>query len=445
MPGAERRDKGGVDGSKPSPPKPFPIESRNRPAPNRMAWKTAHPAPAGNDRPRTGYTIVFKQIRPFERANSEGAPMDGTPKPSIINMTLPELRDWLENRRLPAFRSKQIFQWIYRRRALSFQEMDNLPLDLRSKLNDSFALELPAVETKLLSETDHTEKRLFRMAGGEGVETVRMPRYASSVKTDPKTGAVTSESGDQPAEYTLCLSSQAGCLFACRFCASGQRGLDRNLDAGEIVSQVLAFVHEGVRVARIVFMGTGEPLHNWNELKRALEILCDPEGLDFSSRKITISTVGLAPEIYRLGMEDWKTKLAVSLHAPTDEKRAKLIPMARCYRIDQLMDALTFYQRRNSRRITFEYLMIGGFNDSQKDADRLAALCKPLNCHVNLIPFNPVERAPFEPSSPARVEQFRNGLRRRSVDATIRFSRGRAIDAACGQLRLRQMPSKTTV
>ena len=356
---------------------------------------------------------------------------------SILNQTPTELQRWLVERKHPPYRAKQVYQWIYQRRADSFAAMTDLSKPLRDELERSFHLDLPPVAARQHAEKEDTEKILLRLADGEGIECVRMPRYESKIQTDPRSGAIHNK-GAEAGSYTLCLSTQAGCLFACRFCASGQRGWNRNLTAGEMAAQVLTFLREGREVSRLVFMGTGEPLHNLAEVQRAIEILCAQEGLAWSPRRITLSTVGLVPEIYRIGREGWMVKLAVSLHATTDAQRAELMPLARGYQLDQLLHALHDYQARNKRRITFEYLMLDSVNDSHADADRLARLCAGLTCHVNLIPFNPITRVPYRPTPAPQVERFRLWLRKQGIDVTVRFSRGRTIDAACGQLRLRQ-------
>lgn len=361
-----------------------------------------------------------------------------TENPSLFyQYTLGEIRAWGKERDLPAYRIGQLWSWVYQRGAASFDDMSNLPKDLRAELNARFSLELPTLVVRQRDPNDGTSKILLELNDGERVESVIMPRFSERAQTDPRTGAVRDRDKRTVKDYTACLSTQAGCQYACRFCASGQDGLQRNLSAGEIVSQVMRFRREGEDVSHIVFMGSGEPLHNYEEVRRAVEILTCEEGLNFSSRKITLSTVGVVPEIYRMAKDDWKIKLAISLHAPADEKREQLIPIARSYSLSQLKDALLYYQRLQPRRVTFEYLMIADFNDSPKDAEKLIALADGLICHVNLIPYNAVPRAPFQPTPARKIDEFRNRLRKRNLDATVRYSRGRNIDAACGQLRRR--------
>ena len=253
------------------------------------------------------------------------------------------------------------------------------------------------------------------------------------VMTNPQTGEVSGR--EKFDSYTTCLSTQAGCLFACKFCASGQLGYERNLSAGEIVSQFMTFARQGHRITNIVFMGMGEPLHNLVELRKAVDILCDRNGIGLSPRRITISTVGLVPEIYRMAEESWKTRLAVSLHATTDEKRARLLPVSRAYQIDQLKDALLYYQKQG-RRLSFEYLMIDGSTTAPKMPSVWTDICEDLVCHVNLIPFNSVPRSEFKTASPESIRRFQGfcskmGLIPPSVTAGEKYRCGlRAVENA---------------
>lgn len=372
--------------------------------------------------------------------------MDSTASDSIYEYSPDELKEWLLRQGVQPFRYTQIYQWLYRHNAASFAEMSNLPVELRERLSRTFQLRLPEIQQKQIDSADGTMKLLLQLPDGEGVETVLMPRYESDVKTDLMTGRIKAPAGEESTSssikgHTVCLSTQVGCMFACRFCASGKLGLSRNMTAGEILSQIITLIREGHEISRIVFMGTGEPLHNLDAMRKAIEILCSKEGFGYSPRRITVSTVGLVPEIYRIAKEGWKIKLAVSLHATSDEKRAELMPLGRVYRLDQLKDALRYYQRANGRRITFEYLMMDRTNDSQKDAERLATFCEGLACHVNLIPYNAIGQGEFRPSSSERIQQFKKHLLSKKIDATVRYSRGRNIDAACGQLRLRHAVS----
>lgn len=356
---------------------------------------------------------------------------------SIFDYTVDDLRIWLKENGYPAYSAQQIFQWIYQKRILSFEQMTNLSKNLRAELEESFSTELPEVKTKQYDEADGAEKILLTLPDGEGVECVAMPSFSDKVKTSHKTGKIRDLNKKKFQDYTLCLSTQVGCMFACRFCASGKMGLKRNLTTGEIITQVITFLTEGKTVSRIVFMGTGEPLHNLLNLRKSIDILTTKEGMGLSSRRITVSTVGLVPEIYRIALEGWKVKLAVSLHATRDQQRAELMPLAKIYQLDQLMDALRFYQQNQSRRISFEYLLLEGINDRKQDATRLGDLFKGIESHVNLIPFNRIEKTSYITPSENQAQAFRKMLLQKGIDTTIRYSRGRNIDAACGQLRLR--------
>ncbi|MBD3265299.1 23S rRNA (adenine(2503)-C(2))-methyltransferase RlmN [bacterium] len=363
--------------------------------------------------------------------------MSYTETPSFFDLTPDELQAWLKERGEPSFAAKQILEWLYRHQVDSIDAMSNVSKKLRATLAERFTLATPTVLETQEDPADGTEKTLFQLGDGECVETVVMPRF-SEAETDAQSGNVKGFEKDKVKEYTICVSTQVGCMFACRFCASGQMGYTRDLSAGEIIAQLMAFLHAGKNVTRMVFMGMGEPLHNLAHVKKVIDILSHPKALGWSKRRFTISTVGLVPEIYRMAQEEWKVKLAISLHATTDAKRAELIPMAKVYQLDQLFDALRFYHRRDGRRISLEYLMIDGFNDAKKDAQRLASLCEGMKMHINLIPCNAIPRMDFKPSQPRTIREFRGLLRKEGIDATVRYSRGRHIEGACGQLRLRE-------
>ncbi|MDP8245988.1 MAG: 23S rRNA (adenine(2503)-C(2))-methyltransferase RlmN [Candidatus Hinthialibacter antarcticus] len=357
--------------------------------------------------------------------------------PSVWDFTRRDLQEYLVAKGHKRFHADQIMRWLYERGAATFEDMTDLSKEMRVNLSRQLDMQTPRIVAQQNDSADETTKLLLEFPDGERVETVRMPRFAERAKTDETTGKVREQDKQKIEGYTACLSTQAGCQFACKFCASGQSGLKRNLTPGEIVSQVMGFVCEGYDVSRIVFMGSGEPLHNFDNLSKAIDILTCEQGLNLSPRRITVSTVGLVPEIYRMAQEEWKVKLAVSLHATRDADREQLIPLARSYSLSQLKDALVHYQRVQKRRLTFEYLMISGLNDAAADAVRLKGICEDLLSHVNLIPFNAVPRSPFKSSNAKTVENFRRQLRKSGIDATVRYSRGRNIDAACGQLRQR--------
>jgi 23S rRNA (adenine2503-C2)-methyltransferase len=324
------------------------------------------------------------------------------------------LRRWLEEHGEPAYRFAQIGSWIYARGARGFEEMTNLPRQLRAALSASFAFPSLAA-TRVDRARDGTRKLLFHLDAGGIAESVIIP---------------------DPPRLTVCISSQAGCAMGCAFCATARLGLQRNLSADEIVGQVLAaqahFVPEE-RLTNIVFMGMGEPLHNYDATIAAIEVLTAPWGCGISPRRITVSTVGLVPQMQRL-MRDTAVNLAVSLSAPTDEQRGRLVPLNRKYPIATLLDACRELPIPHRRRITFEYVLLAGVNDSLVDATRLIGLMRGIRCKVNLIPFNPFPDSGFERPSDATVEAFRRHLDAAHVHCTVRQSRGRDVAAACGQL-----------
>jgi len=368
--------------------------------------------------------------------------MSNKPENSILDFTPDYIKNWLTDNDYPAFRSTQITQWLFHRGAKTISDMTDLSKKLRDELSASFSLNELPIHSKQVDPSDKTEKYLFRLEDDEYVEAVLMPRYSSEIRTNPTTGKVNSCSLNDIEGYTVCLTTQVGCKFACRFCASGKAGFKRNMPPSEIVSQILSFKRMGHDVSRIVFMGTGEPLHNLDSLRTAIEIITSKYGLGMSPRRITISTVGLVPEIYRMARERWKVKLAVSLNCADNSNRAKLMPIAKVYHLDQLKDAVQEYQRSNGRRVSFEYMMLDDVNDSKQDAQRLRKFCEGINCHVNLIPFNQVTDSDFKPSSTQKIQDFKHCLREGKFDVTVRYSRGRNIDAACGQLRLRHELAK---
>jgi len=339
-----------------------------------------------------------------------------------------EIVEWCRQEDLPTYRARQVFHWLYRKGAARWEEMTDLPQSLRERLAECFSLDLPTIRNRQKDPEDGTEKLLLELSDGRMIESVIIPR---------------GESRDRPAQgTTLCVSTQVGCGFACRFCATGRMGLVRDLLAGEIVGQVVLAQRLGVNLERIVLMGMGEPLHNYDNVITAVKILCDEEGLGWSPRRITLSTVGLVPELYRLAQDKLGLKLALSLHGTTDQKRAELVPIAEIYTLDRLLEALHYYQERDSRRISFEYLLIRGVNDGVRDAQRLAQLVRGLVCHVNLIPCNHVPRCEFTRPSGLVVNRFAEMLQEAAVTVTIRASRGRGVSGACGQLATESRPQR---
>jgi 23S rRNA (adenine2503-C2)-methyltransferase len=313
------------------------------------------------------------------------------------------------------FRARQIMHWLWTRGVASFDAMTDLPADLRQWLTANCLLEAPeSLVIDVARATDGTRKLLIR-AGAEAIESVIIP------------------AGERT---TLCISSQAGCAMGCEFCATARMGLQRNLEASEILGQVMAarrYLHDGETLTNYVFMGMGEPLANYNRLARALTIMTAPWGMGISPRRITVSTVGLIPMMERL-LAEFQVHLAVSLHATTDELRDRIAPINRRYPLAALIEACRNLPIPRRRRITFEYVMLDGVNDSDIEARRLVRMLAPMRAKVNLIFFNPFSGAPFRPSPRRRVEAFQALLHQGNLTATIRESRGRDIAAACGQL-----------
>lgn len=340
-------------------------------------------------------------------------------KTDVKSLTLPELTEEMLGRGEKAFRARQIYEWMHVKRVSGFGEMTNLSRDFRASCEawyDYTVLETVQVQE---SRLDGTRKFLFRLPDGNLVESVWMKYHHGN---------------------SVCISSQVGCRMGCSFCASTLNGLERNLRPSEMLEQIYAITDfTGERVSNVVVMGMGEPLDNYDNLLKFLRMLTDENGLHLSQRNITVSTCGLVPKIRQLAQERLQITLALSLHAPTDEKRRELMPVAKKYSIEELMGACAYYFEKTGRRITFEYSLVSGVNDSDADAVKLSALAKPLGCHVNLIPVNPVREKSFVSSDAGRVRAFQNKLEKNGINATIRREMGRDIDGACGQLRRRHL------
>lgn len=338
--------------------------------------------------------------------------------PDIYNLSLDELESVIIQLDEPPYRARQLWHWVYRSLASSFNDMANIPKQLRARLQDNLVLPqwIPALEQH--SSDGQTRKVLFQLEDGNYIETVLM-RYSK--------------------RRTLCISTQAGCAMGCVFCATGQMGFFRNLSPGEIVNQVIYFARElsktQERVTNIVLMGMGEPLHNYTNTLKALDILTDSEGFNLGARKLTISTVGLVPAIKRYADEGRQTPLAVSLHAATDEERDSLIPVNRRWPIADLIEACCYYAAKTGRRITFEWALIAGVNDNLDQARELGKLVHGLLCHVNLIPLNPTAGYGGKPPTRENVDAFQKELARFGITSTVRVRRGIDIQAGCGQLR----------
>jgi 23S rRNA (adenine2503-C2)-methyltransferase len=316
----------------------------------------------------------------------------------------------------PAYRARQIFRNVHHRGVLDPAQMTDLPAPLRTRLQLSRSEEV----RRLQSVDGLTRKLLLRLHDGQEIEAVEM-------NTAP---------GDGKGRKTICISTQAGCAMGCVFCVTGQFGFARNLEAGEVVEQVLRFSDPQHPVTNVVFMGMGEPLANYDETIRAIRLLTHPDGLKLGARRITLSTSGLVPEIRRLADEGLQIGLAISLHAANDELRSSLMPVNRRWPIAEVLAAMQYYVDRTGRRVSFEYTLMAGVNDSDELADDLAELLRGRLCHVNLIPLNPNEDLTLHASSAQRALAFEARLRHAGVPATIRINRGRDIQAACGQLRL---------
>ena len=332
----------------------------------------------------------------------------------IKSMTREELGTAFAAMGQPRFRAGQVFAWLHRG-ARSFDEMTNLPKALRERLAEEFELTVPAVARKQVSAKDGTIKYLWRLGDGHCVESVLMRYHHGN---------------------TVCISSEVGCAMGCAFCASTRGGLVRQLRPSEMIDQVLfTQLDSGAPVSNIVLMGIGEPLDNYDNVRRFLALVNDPEGMNIGMRHISLSTCGLVPGIDRLADEDLQLTLSVSLHAPEDKLRSSLMPVNRRYDIDELLDACRRYFEKTGRRISFEYAMIDGRNDTQEMAQMLIRRLRGLPAHVNLIPLNRIEESPLQPSTRQAVAAFQKALEDAGITATVRRTLGSDIDASCGQLR----------
>ena len=341
----------------------------------------------------------------------------------VHSVTLAELQTQLQALGQPAYRAKQVMEWLYAKRARSFAGMTNLPAPLRTGLESTFGFDsLEPVRT--LGSADTTRKFLFRLGDGSLVETVLIPASP----------ALYGEGSDR---RTLCISSQVGCAYGCKFCASGLNGFARNLHAGEIVGQFLKVEEiSGERINNIVFMGMGEPLANFENVLRAIGIINAPWGIGLGARHMTLSTSGLAPRIRDLAAQPLQIRLAVSLHGATDEVRNRIMPVNRKYPLAELLAACDEYVARKNQRITLEFILIEGVNDSLEQATELGRIARRLDAKINCIPYNPVQGLEWKRPSLRRQDTFMAALERTGADATIRREKGVDIEAACGQLRL---------
>lgn len=347
-------------------------------------------------------------------------------KDSIYGLTLESLTEWLLEREQKAFRAKQIWDWLYRKRVRTFAEMTNVPKETLALLEDAFVME--TLEKEIIQESkDGTTKYLFKLKDGNLIETVLMKqKYGLSV----------------------CVTTQVGCNIGCTFCASGILKKSRDLTAGEIVEQIMNVQFyldsrdAGERVSHIVVMGIGEPFDNYEHLLHFLQIVNSDSGLAIGARHITVSTSGLAPKIRAFAEEDFQVNLAISLHAPNNELRTQIMRINRTFSIETLMEAINYYIQKTNRRVTFEYIMLKDVNDHKKEAEELAQLIKPYGqlAYVNLIPYNPVaEHIDYERSTDEAINAFYQILKKNGINCVVRREHGTDIDAACGQLRSKQI------
>ena len=337
----------------------------------------------------------------------------------FCSLSLAELAAWLESQGQPAFRARQLFEWVYRKSVASFDQMTNLSKELRTKLAETFLFPLIKQVNTIQSDEGETVKFLWELPDGQRVESV----------------LICSED-----RRTVCVSCQVGCPARCAFCASGKEGLLRNLTTAEIVEQVLS-IHRflqtrGERVSHVVFMGMGEPMENYDAVVEAIARFNDPECLGISQRRITVSTVGVIEGIERLAGEGLQVNLVLSLHAPNQDLRKKIIPYSRKYELSRILTAMDYYAQKTKRDITYEYTLLAGLNDQVEHAEELATLLAGKQCTVNLIPYNPIEKVRFQRPQKEQIELFRDKLESRGIRTTWRYTKGKDIAAACGQLAM---------
>ncbi len=349
--------------------------------------------------------------------------MAAVDKVEVKSLLFDELQEELHKLGEPSYRAGQIADWLYQKRVKSFDEMTDLSRNLRAQLAHQFAFSNLDV-VRVLGSRDSTRKFLFRLSDENLIESVLIPASPALY-------------GGSSDRRTICISTQVGCAYGCKFCASGLEGFSRNLRPNEIVDQIIAIEREsGEKIDNIVFMGMGEPLANFNNLIRAIRIINAPWALGIGARHITVSTSGLAPEIKKLTDEPLQIRLAISLHAATDQVRDQIMPINRKYNLETLLSACDYYVGRRKQRLTFEYILIAGVNDADDQAYLLARHAGKLSAKVNLIPYNTVEGLPWSRPSRNRQEKFLSILRAHKIAATLRQEKGHDIDAACGQLRL---------
>ena len=340
----------------------------------------------------------------------------------IKSLTLSQLKEEMAALGEKPFRAKQLYEWMHVKLARDYGEMTNIPKSLIAKCRENYTYTSLKEVTVQTSAIDGTKKFLFELADGNLVESVWMQYHHGN---------------------SVCISSQVGCRMGCRFCASTLDGLTRNLRPSEMLDQIYAISRStGERVSNVVVMGTGEPMDNYDNLLQFIRMLSDENGLNISQRNITVSTCGIVPNMRRLADEKLQITLALSLHASSQEKRKTLMPVANKYALDDVLDACRYYFEQTGRRITFEYSLVGGVNDSAEDARELAALGHDINCHINLIPVNPIKERDYVQSDNSAIQSFKNKLEKSGINVTIRREMGRDIDGACGQLRKSYMDTE---
>ncbi len=333
----------------------------------------------------------------------------------IKSLNIEELTSELKEMGLPVFRAKQIYEWLHIKLVTSFDEMTNLSKDLRQKLQEHFWIAALSVVDSLHSASDGTIKYLFRLRDDRVIESVLMKYHHGN---------------------SVCISSQVGCRMGCKFCASTIGGKERDLTASEMLDQIYRIqALTGERVSNIVVMGTGEPLDNYEHLVKFLKLITEAGGLNISARNITVSTCGIPDKIRAFGDEGLQVTLALSLHAPNNEIRKTMMPVAVKYELSEVLDAFRSYYDKTGRRLTFEYSLVDGVNDEEEHAVELSKLVKGLNCHINLIPVNPIKERDYRKSENKKIQKFKNILEKNRINVTIRREMGADIDAACGQLR----------
>ena len=344
-------------------------------------------------------------------------------KKFVLDLNLSDWEAYMKEKSYPKFRASQVFSW-YSKGVLDMTKMSNVPQEIKNAIREDFITDSMSIEKHLVSEIDGTQKFVFRLYDGHCVETVLM-RY--------KTG------------LSICISSQAGCKMGCRFCASAHAGFGRSLTRGEMLGQVLlAGSFAGERIHSVVVMGIGEPFDNYDELIGFLHLANDEKGLNLGARHITVSTCGLVPQMIQFSLIDMQVNLSVSLHAPNDELRKSIMPIANKYSLSELLDACREYEKNTNRRITFEYSLFDGVNDTPECARELCKVLKGIHCHINLIAANEFDGSPFRRSKPGSVRAFQDLLEKNGMTVTLRRERGTDIMAACGQLRRGMQEKKET-